>query len=332
MGEAQNPGPRRAHFVPRNPLNLQAVSLVEPATGAIQHRVWNCFEVWLQASLSPTARAEAFLCPSLVVLLLEKYGLHLYSSGKGLYELRHLLVVAQQRYPWLKAHMAPAWQVVSRWEVLQPVRHRTPLHFSLFKAMVSLALAKRWFRWAATVSLGFYGIARISEVLKAKRMDLLLPSDQFGLDFPAAFLKVRNPKTKRRGRGRVQHLKIQDPMILRFLETVFASLDPTLSLFPLSAASFRSRWEKLLDELFIPAGTRPTPASIRGGGCILAYQQGEDISNLMWRMRVSNQSTLEHYLQEMAADSVMNRLPEMSTCKVKTAALLFPLLMEHSVS
>ena len=55
-----------------------------------------------------------------------------------------------------------------------------------------------WHRWAATIVLGFERIARISEVLKACRGDLVLPSDQFSSILCSAFLKVSNPKTKKR--------------------------------------------------------------------------------------------------------------------------------------
>ena len=73
--------------------------------------------------------------------------------------------------------------------------------------------------------LGFEGIARISEVLRATRAELILPSDQFSTLFSSAFLKVLNPKTKRRGKGRVQHLKLNDRHAIAFLERTFAALD-----------------------------------------------------------------------------------------------------------
>ena len=89
-----------------------------------------------------------------------------------------------------------------KWEVLQPVQHGRPLHFVLLQALVTLALCKRWFRWAGTLVLGFEGIARISEMLNATRADLVLPADQFSNLFCSTFLQVLNPNTKRRGKGR----------------------------------------------------------------------------------------------------------------------------------
>eukprot|EP00438_Fugacium_kawagutii_P028528 Skav222525 [mRNA] locus=scaffold2875:50542:57914:+ [translate_table: standard] len=331
IGEAANPGPRRAMRVPRDAADLQGVALVEPTTQLLQHKVWKDFDKWMKLQLSESAVEQAQWCPGLFALLLRSYGFYLYSTGHALYEFRHLLVVAQQRFSGLRACLQPAWHVVTKWEILQPVQHRRPLHFALYRAVVALGILRRWYRWAATVVLGFEGIARISEVLKAIRGDLILPSDQFSNLVKAAFLRVSNPKTKRRGKGKVQHLKLFDPVALPFLESVFGTLHGSLALFPGSAAAFRLRWDSLLEELKVPREQRPTPASIRGGGAIVAYQRGEPIQDIMWRMRVSSQTTLEHYLQEMAADSFMTRLPTVCKDKIRTAALLFPFLMEHPV-
>ena len=332
IGEAQNPGPRRVSRRPRDLRALEGVLLVEPTTHALQQRVWLQFSVWLESQLSEEAKEQIFWCPALLAVMLKTYGLFLFSSGRALYEFRHLLVVAQQSFSELRQHLSPAWQLLTKWEILQPVQHRKPLHFVLFQALVVMALLKNWRRWAGTLVLGFEGIARISEVLRATRADLVLPSDQFSSTFFAAFLRVLNPKTKRRGKGKVQHLKLSNKPAVAFLERCFACLDPDLCLFPLSAAAFRSRWEHLLDELLVPKQMRPTPASIRGGGAIMAYQRGETISDIMWRMRVSSQPTLEHYLQEMAADSIMTRLPETCKHRIKSAAVLYSTLIEHPVS
>eukprot|EP00438_Fugacium_kawagutii_P014015 Skav204090 [mRNA] locus=scaffold3129:371114:378324:+ [translate_table: standard] len=332
IGEASHPGPRHRNHVPRDLGELRDVTLVEPATSALQFRVYQAFRRWLETKLSSQAREEIMLSPTLLVYVLQSYGYFLFGSGKALYEFRHLLVVMQQSYPWIRQHMSPAWMLVTKWESLQPIQHRKPLHAVLFKAMVSMGLLKGWTRWTATLILGFEGIARISEVLRALRGDLVLPMDQFESSGSFAFLKVSNPKTKRRGRGRVQHLKLRNPEAIRFLEKSLGSLAPSLSLFPFSAAAFRARWDQLLDELLLPKTGRPTPASIRGGGAILAYQRGEPIQDIMWRMRVTNQRTLEHYLQEMAADAVLSRLPLTCKSKIRSAAALFQILLEHSVS
>ena len=163
--------------------------------------------------------------------LLRTYGTLLFQQGKLLYELRHLLVLMQQKFPLMRNVMAPAWQLVSQWEELQPVKHRQPLPSIVFQAMFALAWLWKWKRFAGTLLAGFEGIARIGEILAAKRADLVLPSDMFDRLCTNAFIKVCKPKSLRRGKGRVQHLTIDDPLAVAALENIFGGLDDFLPLF-----------------------------------------------------------------------------------------------------
>ena len=322
IGEAQNPGPRRAHRAPalRDPGDLESVVLVGQGTRALQRRIWENFDRWLHDKYSEDTCRQVFLCPSLAVQVLRNYGLHVYQRGGRLYELRHLLVLAQQKFPLLRPSMAPAWQLVSQWEELEPVCHRRPLPEALYKALVSLAIYWDWKRFAGCLILAVEGIARIGEVLRARRADLVLPADLFDDRVASVFLRVQKPKTHRRGKGRVQHVKVEDAQIAKVLQHVFGDLHDSLLLFPLSAASFRTRWEKLLNALEVPSAFRPTPSSVRGGGAILAYKRGEAIPSILWRMRLVSQMTLESYLQELAAESFLAKLPETTKLRIRFAA------------
>ena len=138
------------------------------------------------------------------------------------------------------------------------------------------------------------------------------------------------PKTRRRGKGRVQHLRVENCNAVKFLEKIFGRLHPACKLFALSSSAFRYRWEKILDRLEMPRPARPTPASVRGGGAILAYRRGEPIHNIMWRMRIVQQQTLEHYLQETVADSLVVKLPDHCRHRLRTAAKFFSFAFQSS--
>ena len=325
VGEASHPGPRRTGLPQeqRDGRQLLEVAVVDPVTHRLQLRVWNSFEDWLRESLSESAVEQVFLCPAVAVGILRRYGVHLFSTGKGLYELRHVLVLAQQRHPHIRASMAPAWHVVSQWEEVQPTKHRTPLPEPIYKAMVSLAVLLGWKRFAAALVLGVEGITRIGEVLKARRCDLVLPSDLFEDQYQNAFLKIRRPKTLRRGKGRVQHAKVDHGPAVKFLENIYGKLDEFLPLFPLSSTAFRRRWDLALDRLLVPKDNRPTPASIRGGGAVIQYRRGTQISEIMWKMRLVSQTTLESYLQEVAADSLMLSYNAATRNRIRSFASLF---------
>eukprot|EP00438_Fugacium_kawagutii_P035056 Skav236663 [mRNA] locus=scaffold338:109507:114366:- [translate_table: standard] len=329
IGEAAHPGPRLPKDVgPRDPHLLEDVRLIEPSTAARQDKMLRELEAWLSLHLSPDTITELYLCPSLAVEVLKKYALHLFASGRRLYELRYTLIAIQHRFPHWKSAMGPAWAMVSKWEMYQPLQHRKPLPELLFKAMFVLATLKGWRRWSATLLLAFEGIARIGEVLSAKRCDLLLPCDLQEHDHAVAFVKIRQPKTRFRGRGRVQHLKISNGRVIPYLERVFGHLDPCLSLFPLTTYAFRKRWDYLLDTLSIPPQQRPTPASVRGGGAILAYRRGEPVADILWRMRLTSQPTLASYLQELAADSLLAHLHPRVRSRVSNLAALFSLTLQ----
>ena len=175
IGEASNPARRR----PPPPGALRQVRLVEAGTQRIQERVWASFQRWLADTdtFSSEACAEGFLCPSLVATVLHEYGLVLFDSGAPQYQYRHLLVLAQQQMPLLRPVLGIAWQLLTKWDQLQPVEHRCPgpLPEILFKAMFSLGVCWRWKgRWSALLLLAVAGIGRIGEVLAAKRSDLVL--------------------------------------------------------------------------------------------------------------------------------------------------------------
>ena len=58
--------------------------------------------------------------------------------------------------------------------------------------------------------LGMEGrVARIGKVLRAHRLDLVLPRDMFDGEAPCLFLRISKLKALRRGKGRVQHIKVE---------------------------------------------------------------------------------------------------------------------------
>ena len=85
--------------------------LVENHTFELQNRVWARFQEWLSKNLSLEARHQLCLCPEIAVMVLERYGLHLFATGGKLYELRHILVLVQQEYP--RIRIATYWTLLA---------------------------------------------------------------------------------------------------------------------------------------------------------------------------------------------------------------------------
>ena len=146
----------------------------------------------------------------------------------------------------------------------------------------------------------------------------------------AASLRFRvtcSPPTiaRRRGRGRLQHVSVRDAGLARLFDVVFGSLDSDTPLFPASPSSFRRRWNRLLQVVLdVPPHAGLIPGGLRGGGAVAAFQKGESIPGLLWPMRLKHMTTLESYLQEVTASTVVPQLSAECRSQVAAAAALFP--------
>ncbi|CAE7664452.1 Rraga [Symbiodinium sp. CCMP2592] len=313
VGEASHPGPRRptaeTRATRRAGQSLGQVALVEPQTQALEERLWSEFVAWVDVDCSLETAEHLTSVSATVAPLLREYGDELFQIGSSLSYFRHLLAFAQRKFPDFRMHGRICWDAVTRWEQLEPLEHRKPLPAALCRAMVALALAWEWPRFALVLLLAFEGIM-IAEMLNAYRLDLVLPVDLMSDNCEQLFIRIGAPKTKRRGGGRKQHATVKGRELSAAATAVFAELSPTEKLYPLSSQSFRRRWGALLSHLHVSPELNLTPAGIRGGGAIQAYQAGLSVTDLLWKMRLQHVHTLQHYLQELAAESVLSQLSQ----------------------
>ena len=266
VGEAQNPGPRLQHRRPLD-LNLEEVSLVQPATRAIQRRAHEQFSTWLRDEMGHAAYLHIQRRPQLQLHFVRSFGSWWFQSGGAMYLFRHLVVHLQQLFPADRLVLTGAWDLLAKWELVQPVSHRPPVPRLLFDAIIAVGLSWGWIRWSALTSLAFFGVMRVGEPLKARRKDLLLPEDA-GLETKVCFLRVGRPKPGRRGRGKVQHSKIFHEAAVDLVRGAFGELSPNDLLYPASASTYRKRWDTILLALGVSKHSRITPGGLRGGGAV----------------------------------------------------------------
>ena len=109
----------------------------------------------------------------------------------------------------------------------------------------------------------------------------------------------------------MQHSKVTSSVCIQLCELcelAFAGLDPCDLLYA-SAATYRRRWDALLEALLIPKAAAP-PAKLRGGA-VHSYHSAHLL-----------------YLQEVAAENSL-KLPQPSRLRVTGAARL-PFLLAHA--
>ena len=241
-------------------------------------------------------------------LALRAYGLHLYRSGFPRYMLVYAITAIQDRFPQYRFQLGAAWQIDKKWQQAEPGHCRAVLSLPVLQAMICQALIWRWPRWAGVTLLGFAGMLHPSEFIGLRRCDLMLPADM-GLDLSAIFVHLRSPKTSRFARQ--QHVKICDRDVVRFTMEFFSHFPLEEKLFGASLFSYRSQWNAICSKLQIPCRQLQhglTPGSLRGSGATSLYLQTEDIPLICWRGRWARLKTLEFYLQEVAAQVMMNSL------------------------
>ena len=323
-GEAANPGPRapRARDLT---VDLETRPLYSEASSFLGLRAWTSFLAWCAQTLSFDPLPMFHSCPPMLAMALRSFGNYLYRTGGSLQTYRYA-IVAGQRINWcMRGQLGPAWELVSRWEKLQPIRHRTPIPEVVLKSLVVLAWCKGFRRWAGCTLVAYFGLARIGEILRATRAHLLLPADHCSV-LEVAFVRLEGPKSAARGGPKVQHLKVDEALAVQLLGKAFSSLDSDDKLYPFGPAAYRARWNFLLGHFGLRNQQELTPGGLRGGGAVWAYHRGHAVSDIQWRMRLRHQHTLSYYLQEVAAINSVLAAGVEARHVLQCSAQLFPFL------
>lgn len=291
-----NPGPqprrqKPGHYEPRGPLDL--LIGFAPATASRMSACLKSFQAWLMADLNLDLESIAW-DQMAAPLALRAYGMHLFSTGAPRYKFVYTITAIQDAFPHLRPFLSPAWHVDKKWQQHEPGCCRPVLSASVVKAMTTLCLIWQWYRWLGVTLIGFLGMLHPAEFVQLRRSDLLLPEDSLSAQ-RVFFVHLRHPKTARFARR--QHCKIDDPVVLAYVEKVFGPLAPNEQLFIGGASAYRRRWDHVLSKLQVPVSMEvfgATPAVLRGSGATYLYMQTEDLNLVQWRGRWAQLKTVEH--------------------------------------
>lgn len=325
IGEAENPGPRgppKRNF----DISLAEFEVLEPGTVAIRTQIWRRLSDWCDLQFGRGFLDKVVVVPVVFVQLLIAFGYHCYETGSPLHYYRQLLAHVQKQFIGLRPYMSPAWEVCTRWHIIEPTQHRPPLPEALLRAMSTVGLSWGWTVWTAVLICSFYSASRIGELLRAKRRHVLTPVDLLS-ERKVLYVQIISPKSRRAG-AIVQYVTVTDREIVKFLTAVWQDWSPDASLFPGSPGSFRSRWDAILKHMGVGKEHRLTPGSVRAGGAVYLHQTGTGIFDLMWRMRLAHQKTLTHYLQEVVASSILPSLSSDTRQKIQALQVALPIFLK----
>lgn len=213
--------------------------------------------------------------------------------------------------------MGLAWDVVEMWKDLAPVTSHRPMPWDLLHAMVALAVVWGWRDIALLLLLGFLGCLRRGEALALRTKDIVF-GDALGCASQGdMFISLLAPKMRRTGVRR-QHVHLREPFLCWLASAWLAGRPPGERIFSGTA----SKATKLLAELSVffgvsgVDGVGVTWSSLRGGGATHRYRLGQPIDRIMWLGRWGAPKTLEHYIQEHAAETLIPELPLTARLKI----------------
>ena len=328
IGEASHPGPPRRAPSAVDRETLEALPTQRPQTLAMEARLLQEFLRWCSRTITSSSVSDLFdQVPTFLPVALRAYGDLMFQRGLALSNLRHLILACQRWKPATRPYMSSAWEIVERWEAQTPVSHRTPVPEVIVKAFAVMAWNLQWYTWVGAILISFYGAGRVGEVLRAHRCDLILPHDNLEPPGSPCYLQLKLFKSRNRQPSKVQHMKIDHPYVSRMLTRIFGNMDLNEPLFGTTPYQFRKRWDILVAAFGMGRDVPLTPGGLRGGAAVYHYKNGRSIVDVMWMMRVRAQSTLEAYVQEVAALNTVARLSPSSRLSISKSASLFDFLL-----
>ena len=255
----------------------------------------------------------------------------MFASGKSYGRFSETINSIAMTRPLLKKQLTPAWDLCFAWLANEPHQHHPALPASILLAMLTIALYWGWPYEAAVLALTWAGVCRIGEVLQATRDDLVLPQDAApGNRF--ILLRIIDPKTRGRS-ARHQSARVDQEDIVQLLVSVYGRCDSSDPLWPLSAATLRNRFGKLLAELGLPTTSTSKSrcfdlSSLRPGGTTFILNMTENTELVRRRGRWLSQRVCDIYLQEVQVATYMQRLQPAVRGKIFDLACGFPQVLK----
>ncbi|CAE7728840.1 carA2, partial [Symbiodinium necroappetens] len=287
-----HPGPA---LQPRGPLDLQS-GFAASARHKMQ-KSFDAFAMWLLGEFN-LQLAQVLTCATTASTALRAFGLRLYAAGLQRYLLVYAITAVQDLRPQMRGSLTGAWQIDKKWQLAEPGSCRPVISAPILQGAVALALLWGWLDWAAITMLGFICMLHPSEFVNLRRCDLVLPRDAMSSD-------------------RIAY--VHDEATLSYLEALYSNLPQQEQLFRGSMHTYRRQWDAVMSRLGVPhrlSDHGATPGVLRGCGATYLYLECEDVQLVAWRGRWAKMKTVEFYLQEVAANLLVQQLSDSARSRI----------------
>ena len=127
------------------------------------------------------------------------YGQWLFEEGRPYYHYAETLNAFSVQCPSIRRQLQASWDLAFSWQRLEPPTHHTALPWQVLLAILTVAFLWGWDDVAGVIALCWGGLARVGEVMAARRRDLVLPEDvgrECGWGIRQVFMSILEPKTR----------------------------------------------------------------------------------------------------------------------------------------
>ena len=318
-------GPRRQKL----PLELRpAVDLLEhgPTTAAVssrRHVLRTAFATWGSQQEVPidvidlAKKGESRRLSD----VLARYGQAMYDSGKTVGDFSETINSVIDLNRDNRRHVQKAWDACRKWQSLIPSINHIPCPEAVMQAVVALLCLWLAPEAALAIAIGFTAMLRPGEIAELRFSDILSP-EQFLAPEGRMFVRIRDPKMRRLS-ARREFVRLDHTVLAQFASALKARHGEHDPLFPGGTYQLRKVWTSCMMFFGIPYtdGAGLTPASLRAGGATWLFNQDQRLDVVKWRGRWACMRTLEIYIQEVAALSVLPSLPQETRNKIQRFSL-----------
>ena len=248
--------------------------------------------------------------------LLCKFVQDMFDVSTPYYLVVHAILAFEKSYPQFHKKLRPTWNSVRTWKLRLDISLRVPIPPQILHAVVLFCItsglvwdrpsAHIWIPFGIQLWMGFEGLLRPGEMQKVCRKDVSLPSHSAFTFSQCAMILITNPKN-RATFGRMQTAIVRQPNLIKWLEWMCVGLPKAARLNPTPLPRLRVLFQSVLEKLHLKKFGL-TLASLRAGRATQLYMEGMPLDRIRFEGRWKNMATLEHYIQEAAATTILTSL------------------------